>query len=81
MDGQIVRVVWVDPHSVDEWVPIDSPDLDYPHRVETVGRLIKEEDTFIVVSLNIGLDANSDVSCSIIIPKRCIDKMERLNNE
>ena len=73
---KIVRVIWLDPHSVDEWVSQDSGELDMPHKVETVGRLIKDESDFIVVSLNVGLEVNEDVSCSIIIPKPCIESME-----
>ena len=81
MDRKVVRVIWVDPHSVDEWTSPDTSSLEYPHKVETIGRLIKDEPRFIVVSLNIGLEDDPDVSCSIVIPRECIVKMDEVQIE
>ena len=71
------KITWIDPHSVDEWVPRDHHDLEMPNKVITVGRLIIDADKYVVVSLNWAEDTD-EVSCSMVIPKRCIESMDEL---
>lgn len=75
LNEQIVRIDWIDPHSIDEWTSLHDMDTTLTKMVTTVGRLVRETSDAYVVSLNHCPDG--DVSCSMIIPKVCVKRMER----
>lgn len=74
-EPQAYRVYWIDPHSVDEWIDKDSEDLKSMKTVKSVGYLISETSSYIVLSLNWCPDTDM-VSCSMHIPRRCIQSMD-----
>jgi hypothetical protein len=67
-EGRVAVVRWIDPHSVDEWTTIEEIDQT-PCVVESIGILLKENDSVIVLTLN---KSDDTASCTMIIPKRCI---------
>lgn len=73
----LVYIEWVDPHSVDEWISKDDEALNSICNVITVGRLIRETSHYIALTLN-WCQHNDEVSCTMIIPRVCIKKMERI---
>lgn len=81
--GALVKIIWEDAHSVDEWSQIDDEKLNGITEVVTVGQLIREGHSFYVVTLNWARTnvIDEEVSCSILIPKSCVRHIERLDNE
>jgi hypothetical protein len=78
MDRQdIVYIEWIDPHSVDEWTDKDNEMLTSMQNVITVGRLVRETSSYVVIALNWCPDTEN-VSCSMHIPRVCIKKMEHI---
>lgn len=71
---RVVKVVWVDPHSVDEWCDVEDLAKEELCKVIAIGIYVKETEDKIVLTLNYSPSGN-DSCCSIIIPKRCIVSM------
>lgn len=79
MDWQVEVIEWVDPHSVDPWTELKDLELD-PCKIISVGQVIKETKSVVVLSLNFQATENN-VSCTMIIPKECIKKRRKINVE
>ncbi len=77
-EERIVRIDWLDPHSVDEWSPIDEQDWSTAKLVESVGRLIKETSDAYVLTLNYVSDDRT-ASCNMVIPKVCVKRIETVS--
>lgn len=71
----IVHILWVDPHSQDEWTSVDDIN-DSQCIISTVGILIRENKRCYVVTLNYNFE-EKDASCTIIIPKVCVVKFKK----
>ncbi len=71
MSYKPVKVCWVDPHSVDEWIDIDSDEIKKVLECKSTGYLVHESDESITLALNIGL-SNDQVSCCLVLPRVCI---------
>lgn len=84
MDGeafQVVKLVWIDPTSIDEWGSRQSAIAYSPHTIITCGILIDETETCFIVSANLDV-ASDDVSCVMVIPKATMVKpLEVISNE
>lgn len=67
---ELEYIVWIDPHSVDEWSEIEEIKLD-TCKIITFGQVIKEDPQTIAIALNVD-HAENKASCVMIIPKICI---------
>lgn len=74
---KIIQLVWVDPHSIDEWSDVDELGLENMVQIVSVGILLKEDKHRYVVALNLDA-ANSNASCTMIIPKFAVSHVEVL---
>ena len=75
MDAKtIVRVVWLDPHSVDAWCETDNVSLNLQKEIISVGFLIADKADYICLCLNLAKDG--EVSCSMVIPRFCIVSLD-----
>ena len=76
---RFVKLTWTDPTSIDEWSDRESV-VDYPpHEIVTIGILIGETESCFITAANIDL-VSSDVSCVMIVPKKCLSKpIEEIN--
>lgn len=77
---RIVRIDWIDPHSVDEWTTIHDHDWSLTKTVTTIGRLVRETSDAFVISLNHAADDDS-ISCTMVIPKICVKRMEEYRGD
>lgn len=68
---RVVKVVWIDPHSVDDWTDVDDLEKEKICKVIAVGFLLKETADKIVLTLNYSASGN-DSCCTMIIPKACV---------
>lgn len=84
MDGatlKIVKLVWIDPTSIDEWTSREDALTYIPHKIITCGILIGETECYYVVSANMDT-VNGDVSCVMIVPRAALVKpLEVISNE
>ena len=77
---KIAVIEWLDPHSVDEWSNVEDIQSKESCLIQTVGILIDQSKTRIIVALNQDPD-DLDVSCTMVIPKSAIIAMEILKIE
>lgn len=75
---RIVRIDWVDPHSVDDWTAVHDIDTSTHYLVTSIGRLIRETSDAFVITLNYASDDDT-ASCSMVIPKVCVKRIEDFN--
>jgi hypothetical protein len=68
---RVFKVIWDDPHSIDEWAPAWDVVASPPCRIVSVGIFIYEDVDRIVLALNADL-AGEELSCTMLIPKRCV---------
>lgn len=77
MDIRVVKVIWTDPHSIDEWCDI-SEAADSPiTKIISVGIYIKETKDKLVLALNLDTEG-IDCSCVMVIPKCAILETQEL---
>jgi hypothetical protein len=72
MDWQpfkIVKVVWSDAVSIDEWTEVDLIANEPSHKIISVGHLIRETEDCVVLCLNYDM-IEQMASCSMVIPKK-----------
>ena len=74
-ETRIVKIEWVDPHSVDEWTDIKDHDWNLTKTVVSIGRVIKETSNAFVLTLCYAKDDETSC-CNMVIPKTCIVKVE-----
>lgn len=79
---RLVMIEWVDSHSSNRWEPIEAvAETAIPLRCFTVGHLVRESKTNIVVVGTISRDENGEImqaTGNISIPKRCVTKKKFL---
>lgn len=70
MKHSLEYILWLDPHSQDEWAHADDQDCN-PVKCETIGILVKETETTLTLSHTRQLEFDT-YCCTIHIPKICI---------
>jgi hypothetical protein len=74
---RVVKVVWIDPHSIDEWCDTEELVDSEICQIVSVGIFVKETPDKIVLTLNYSPSGNEG-SCSMILPKKCIVHMSEV---
>ena len=77
MIPKLEYVLWKDSVSVDAWTAASDLDGEL-HVIESIGRLVKETSSAVILALNYDPESN-DFSCSIYIPKVNIVKRSQLD--
>jgi len=75
LNFKVVKVCWVDPHSVDEWTDYDSDEVQKVLDCESSGYLVHESKESITLALNLGL-GNDQISCTLVLPRCCITSIQ-----
>ena len=72
----VVHIIWLDSEAKNDWTPIDEvgDELDQTH---SVGLLVKEAESFLLLALSFDPDTES-INCFKKIPRSAILKVRKL---
>lgn len=68
---RVIKVVWVDPHSIDEWMDAGEVCTSDVCKIISIGIYVKETEDRLVMALNFD-PAGDAISCTMLIPRACI---------
>ena len=77
---KIVRVNWLDARSVDGWCNLNDFEENLSI-IQTCGFLVKENDNALYISACAAIDDENSYACTIVIPKKMVEKMWELSGE
>jgi hypothetical protein len=74
---RVIKVVWIDPHSIDEWMDAEEACAGESCKIISIGIYVKETDDRLVMALNFD-PAGDGISCTMILPKACILSVQEI---
>lgn len=66
----LMFVKWIDPHSIDPWTPISEIETAH-HLVNTVGYLVREDDTMLALAGSV-IPGHGEAGSIMVIPLHAI---------